>query len=203
MFENPFSAKKVEQKKPEGPSFEELVNVLPENEQAEFRSLENIERESATMENEATGEFEIDDETLTSDQWDAINRYWTLMKKAKDLYAKKTKKLRIFELTSKLIENEQQFSFPGIDSENYLKLKAVDEEFPGCVTPIDELMQRFQTEGIKVVSVKPESGNVFILPAGSDDVENDSVLPEHLQIVEGMNETLKELILLKKNRETL
>jgi hypothetical protein len=106
------------------------------------------------------------------------------------------RKKKIIALAKELSESQESIPFPGIDAEGYQKLKANDEEFPGFVTPIDELVQRFKNEGIKVVfGNDPESGNVFILPFGSNDVESDSVFPKHLQVNESMDSRLKELIL--------
>jgi len=59
---------------------------------------------------------------------------------------------------------------------------------------------------MKVVLGKyPESGNVFILPAQSDDIVNDNLFPRHLQTNEMMGEKLKKLILLNSEQfnETL
>jgi len=42
----------------------------------------------------------------------------------------------------------------------------------------------------------PESGNVYILPRNSDNIEMDSISPRQLQLIEEMDERLKELILL-------
>lgn len=103
---------------------------------------------------------------------------------------------RIIALAKELNESQESFPFPGIDADSYQKLKATDEEFPGFTTPIDELIQRFITEGIKVVSGDdPESGNVFILPFGSNDIESDSISPKQLQPDESMDSRLGKLIL--------
>ncbi len=111
-----------------------------------------------------------------------------------------TRKERTIALAVELSEGRESFPFPGVDPEAYSKIKAGQEEDPGYSTPIDELVERFKNEGIKVVLGKhPESGNVFILPSQSDDIENDSIFPRHLQINEGMNDKLKELISLGKS----
>ena len=60
------------------------------------------------------------------------------------------------------------------------------------------LIERFKNDGIKVV-LRPDSGDFFILPKGSDDIENDSVAPKHLQINDVMDEKLKELVMLNRN----
>ncbi|MFA6476098.1 MAG: hypothetical protein WCV68_01635 [Candidatus Paceibacterota bacterium] len=113
--------------------------------------------------------------------------------------AKETeKKQRIEEiiaLARELHERGEVFSFSGVDPESYFSMREAEEEFPGYTTPINELTQRFQTEGVKVVlGAHPESGNVFILPAESNDIEMDSIAPKQLQISEGMDGALRELI---------
>jgi len=102
-------------------------------------------------------------------------------------------------LAKEIIERQETFPFPGIDPEAYSKIKVDEEQSPGYSTPIDELLERFRNEGMKVVLGKhPESGNVFILPAQSDDIENDNLFPKHLLPGEEMNEKLKKLILARK-----
>jgi hypothetical protein len=113
---------------------------------------------------------------------------------------KDRRKKRIIDLAKELSESRERLPFPGVNPYSYQKLKADEDEFPGYATPIDELIHRFKREGMKVVfGNDPESGNVFILPSGSDDVENDSILPKHLRVVESMDKRLKELILLYRD----
>ncbi|MEI6528555.1 MAG: hypothetical protein WCO10_02690 [bacterium] len=105
----------------------------------------------------------------------------------------------IISLATEISGSQEIFSFPGVDQEAYAKIKAEDEEYPGCTTPIDEIIKRFKAEGIKVVLGKdPESGNVYILPAQSSDIENDGLFPKVLITTEGMNDNLKKLILLNR-----
>ena len=111
-----------------------------------------------------------------------------------------TKKEKIIALAAELNERREIFPFSGIDQESYSKIKADEEEMPGYATPIDELIERFKNEGMKVVLGKnPQSGNVFVLPGGSDDIENDNLFPKHLNINDGMSDTLRELISLSKS----
>jgi hypothetical protein len=108
-----------------------------------------------------------------------------------------TKNERIIALALELHERNEIFPFTGIVPESYEQRKMSDQEYPEYSTPIDELIERFKNEGMKVVLGKnPQSGNVYILPAGSTDLEMDNVLPAQLQINENMGEKLKELILL-------
>ena len=105
-------------------------------------------------------------------------------------------------LTIELGETHEAFPFPGINPDSYPGLKAHDEEFPGYATPIDELVQRLETEGMKVIlGNDPRSGNIYILPVGSNDIEKDSICPRHLQISGIMDEKLKELILIDRSLE--
>jgi hypothetical protein len=109
----------------------------------------------------------------------------------------------IIELTRELSMFPEVFPFPGMDQESYEKIKAEDEEYPGMTTPIDEIMERLRNEGMKVTFGKnPESGNVYILPNGSDNIEMDSIRPRQLNI-EGIENAklrlLAEKELKKKN----
>jgi hypothetical protein len=106
------------------------------------------------------------------------------------------KKQKKISLALELSQSPESFAFSGIVPEFYAETKAFEEEFPGCATPIDELLERMKTEGIKVVPGKnSECGNMYILPAQSNDVENDSICPRHLQMEGITDEKLKELIL--------
>lgn len=106
-----------------------------------------------------------------------------------------TRKEKIVSLAIELFESNEIFPFSGIDPESYSKMKVGEEEDPGYTTPIDEIIERLKNEGMKVVLGKnPQSGNVFVLPAQSSNIEMDSISPRQLQISEGMNEKLAELI---------
>src|SRR3989344_6325694 len=97
-------------------------------------------------------------------------------------------------LARELWESGTYFPFPGIDSKEYMHMKAAEAEYPGYTTPIDTLIERFKDEGLKVVlGTHPESGNIFIIPAHSNDIENDSIRPQQLQMGDDMDARLKEL----------
>lgn len=97
-----------------------------------------------------------------------------------------------------LSKNKEGFPFSGILPESYSRIKSEEEEYPGFATPIDELLERFRNEGMKVVmSDDPTSGNIFILPKNSMDVENDNLFPRHLEISSDMNDKMKTLIRLQ------
>ncbi|OGJ14690.1 hypothetical protein A2554_01615 [Candidatus Nomurabacteria bacterium RIFOXYD2_FULL_35_12] len=112
---------------------------------------------------------------------------------------KEQKKQEYIALARELSEARERFSFSGVNPESYSELKAVTEEFPEYSAPIDELVERLKVQGMKVVLRKdPKSGNVFVLPLNSEDVEMDNLFPRHLMMAEGMDERLKRLILLNK-----
>lgn len=100
-------------------------------------------------------------------------------------------------LARNMFERGGVFPFPGIDAAAYTKLKATEE--PEYATPIDEIIERCTREGVKVVlGNNPGSLDVFILPAGSDDIIRDSLFPRHLNgTVAG--ESLQKLIKLDKS----
>ncbi len=113
--------------------------------------------------------------------------------------ARDQKVKELLALATELRESQEAFPFPGLEAEAYAELKASDEEFSGCVTPIDELIERFRSEGMKVaLGAYSESEFVFILPAQSNDLRNDSIYPRYLQISATMDERLKKLILANK-----
>ena len=105
-------------------------------------------------------------------------------------------------LAKKLFENGEDFPFPGINKDAYDQMKADEEIYPGISTPIEELVERCRDEGIKVVlGDHPESGNVYILPMNSTNIEMDSFFPRHLVIEKVANEELRRLIALDGGRE--
>ena len=108
-----------------------------------------------------------------------------------------TRKEKIIALAIELNESQEVFPFPGIAPESYAKMKADEEEYPGYTTPVDELVESFASKGIQVMLGKnPQSGDVFIVPGNSDNIEMDSISPKQLQLSEEMDEKLRELILL-------
>lgn len=115
--------------------------------------------------------------------------------------SKEREKKEYLELAETLSQNLEGFTFPGIESQWYSKLKADDEEYPGFSTPTDEIIERMKSEGIKIVlGAHPENGDVYALPKESSDIENDMIFPGHLNVTDDMNETLKSLILAHKKR---
>ena len=63
-----------------------------------------------------------------------------------------------------------------------------------CTAPIDELLKRFEEEGFKItLGQYPESGNVLVMPAGSDDIDNDFLFLKNLSFDGDADERLLEL----------
>jgi hypothetical protein len=108
---------------------------------------------------------------------------------------KEQRKAEIIGLARELSAGNESFSWPGIDPDTHAEIKAGDEQYPGYTTPIDELVERFKAEGVKVVLGKyADSGNVFVLPAGSNDIEQDSISPKLLVASRVIDGRLKKLI---------
>ena len=111
----------------------------------------------------------------------------------------------VIELALELSESGEAFPFPGIKPEIYEQIKAEQEEYPGYATPIDELLVRFQNEGVKIVLTKdPSAGDFMLLPGGSDDIYSDCLMPGNLLLDGDIHTTLHELLsrkeLIKKER---
>ncbi len=94
-------------------------------------------------------------------------------------------------LAERLAGYSDAFPFQGLEEIGYQKLKAESDEFPGYATPIDDLIKRFEMEGVKIVI---EKGKVFVLPFNSTDIENDSIFPRFLKMTDDMDNNLKTLI---------
>jgi hypothetical protein len=87
-------------------------------------------------------------------------------------------------LYKELIEGGGVFRFPGIDPEQYKKMKQGDEEdIYGVMTPTDTLIDRFSIHGVRFAETKfPESGNILIIPNDSYDLAKDSILIKNLDL---------------------
>lgn len=106
----------------------------------------------------------------------------------------------IITLAKEIIEANEVLPFPGLNPEDYVKMKATDEEYPGYTTSTDEIIRRLTNEGMKIVFGKhPESGNVYVLPAGSDNIEMDSISPR--QLLAGSIEDQRLIALISKIKE--
>jgi hypothetical protein len=109
---------------------------------------------------------------------------------------------RTLTLVEKFNRETEVYPFVGIDPEVYKRMKQDDIDYPGFTTPIDEILQRLNDEGMKVVTGEGdhlESGNIYVLPASTDDTLEYGTLVEKLLISDGMDSTLRELIELRRN----
>jgi len=106
----------------------------------------------------------------------------------------------IIELAIELEKSQEVFPFPGIEQSAYEELKASDEAYPGYTTPTDEIISRMKSVGIDIdLGDHPESGNVFILPADSVNIAQDSLAPRHLMIDNIEDARLKRLVELDRS----
>ena len=115
--------------------------------------------------------------------------------------AKTETKMKRISLAKEFVESEKTFSFPGLLPDVYERMKQEELDFPEYImtTPIDELFERFQNNEMKVVLGKnPESGNIFVLPIDSDDIEMDSILIQKIDATNVTDKQLKELIVMSQ-----
>jgi len=101
-----------------------------------------------------------------------------------------------------LFESGKHFPFDfkkGVSAESYAQLKRDDAECPGFVTPIDTLREKLRDGGMRVV-LSPHPGNldVFISDNLEDALENDSLLPRHLEESVIIDPELQHLVWLSK-----
>jgi hypothetical protein len=101
-------------------------------------------------------------------------------------------------MAESLSQREKPIPFTGIDPFEYELLQADEEELPSLFTSIDERIKRFQEQGLKVIfGDHGDSKDVYVVPAQSEN-KKDRTLPRHLQIVDGMDEELRRLIVANK-----
>ena len=105
------------------------------------------------------------------------------------------KKSEYIRLAVELSEHPEAFPFFGINPDAYIAIKRGEQEDPGFATPIDVLIERFREHGLKIVLGKnPQSGNVYVLPFDSNNIEEDSIFPLHLAIHSDLDPKLRKLI---------
>jgi hypothetical protein len=100
------------------------------------------------------------------------------------------------DVALELAKNPEGFTFPGITEESYVIIKKNDEECAGFVTPIDDILEKMKTQGMKILFGKDQS-NVFLLPKDSDNMD-DSIMPKFLVVNDEMEDNLKKLILINR-----
>jgi hypothetical protein len=110
---------------------------------------------------------------------------------------------RRLELTFELVESGEVFPFQGLKAGAYERLKEADTlDSEGYVTPIDELLRIYEAEGVRVGSgmqmrktERPPS-TITVAPAvtGPGFYGENLLHMKNLDVVEGMDERLSELI---------
>ncbi len=94
-------------------------------------------------------------------------------------------------IAERLSGYNESLPFQGLEEAGYQKLKAESDEFPEYVIPIDDLIQRFEAEGIKIVV---EKGRVYVVPFNSTVTNDNCIFPRFLKVTDGMDNNLKTLI---------
>jgi hypothetical protein len=118
---------------------------------------------------------------------------------------KQIRNARISELVEAIHESGESLPFPGIPADTLTQLRDDDEELlamrPGSTTPIDQILERLMRVGMKLeLGPNPDAGNVFVLPADSDDIDMDSIQLSSLDTTQITDPKLLELIQLKSRK---
>jgi hypothetical protein len=106
-------------------------------------------------------------------------------------------------LAHQLIESADKpiLPFPGLKPEVYEKIKSEEEEYPGYTRPIDERLERFKNEGMKLVFTKysdinkPESCNILVMPGLSD--LNDTEIIENSLLLQNLSDGDNDIRLIR------
>ena len=116
-----------------------------------------------------------------------------------------TTKEAYVSLAIEIVGSAETFSFEGLSTEGLAALKQDEVDIPNYTdyaTPVDDIIARMQSEGIKVVLGK-DPQNVFVLPASSDNVERDSFRPNHLDANTITDPKLRALVIATQNWKSL
>ena len=107
-------------------------------------------------------------------------------------------KAEFLALARELSQSPEAFPFPGVNPKAYAEIKAEDEKFPGF-TP---------TIGMRgaISPAQPNEAGILIMPKnssdGDDDLNENSLMPNHLNSEGIQDEKLKRLIELIKGKYT-
>lgn len=118
---------------------------------------------------------------------------------------KQIRNARIRELVEAIHESGESIPFPGIPADTLKQLQDDDEELlamrPGSTTPIEQILERCTRVGMKLdLGPYPDSGNVFVLPADSDNIDMDSIQLSSLDTTQITDPKLLELVQLKSKK---
>ena len=102
-----------------------------------------------------------------------------------------------FVLAQELSKSPEPFPFPGIQVKKYAEMKTQEAPYEGTpyFVSIDEILEKFRKEGMKVVIGK--EGLVYILPASSTDIQGEGILINCLLPNDTRDTRLRSLILNK------
>ena len=123
--------------------------------------------------------------------------------------AKERKLADLLELSIEVSERKEAFPFSGLDPEEYAKIKATDEEYPGFSTPVDEMIAKFEEQGMRLAlsTFDSQKGNAYIIPGDMEptqkNIEDWGLKPENFEITNDMDESLKKLIEVAKDYKKL
>jgi len=109
--------------------------------------------------------------------------------------SQETAQVERMRMVAEIIESGEVFHFPGIRPEVYEQIKEEQAEYPGYTTPIDELLLRFQNEGMKLIAGRDVySRDILVLPQGSDDVVSDALPFKNVSVAGDIDSRLQELV---------
>lgn len=107
-------------------------------------------------------------------------------------------------LAKELFESGEVFPFPGLAEGMKERLEAEEAEIPNYsdyALPIADLLSNLESRGMRIVLGKyPDSGNIFAILNGSENIERDSLLLRHLKVTGGMDKRLQRLIQLDRDK---
>lgn len=124
-----------------------------------------------------------------------------ILRKEPNIEADKSFQAEKVAVATRLVERcefGEVFPFPGLRPERYEAMKRDWEEEPGYATDVDELLGRFEREGMKVVFTNdPTSGNVLLMPSLSNDPVSDSLMPRSILSEDILDDTLRDMVLME------
>lgn len=105
----------------------------------------------------------------------------------------------IAQLATELIAGPNIFPFPGMNQTSYQTFKSTEQDYLEFVTPIDELLKKFESEQIKLsFGENPAQTDIFVMSTNSESVKYDSIPVGDLDPENVSDEKLKKIILLGK-----
>ena len=114
-------------------------------------------------------------------------------------------RIDITALATEIIESGETFPFPGLDNETYLKWKQ-DEEFIDSdfkFTPIDDILEKLKTEGMKISLGKEQNGGVYVSPVSSTRPQEDGLLLKKIIIDDSIDSRIKKLFAVVEEYEKI